>query len=85
MGNAAYVESSADAARLVLAEILRAVTQWRMDALSPAVGLCQGQLKDFAPAFEHEAVEGGGECWGWGNEAYGVCRHRVVVYRCKLR
>jgi len=66
MGNTAYFGLSADAARLVLAEVLRAVTQWRMDALSPAVRLCQGQLQDFAPAFEHEAVEAGSGVFGLG-------------------
>ena len=85
MGNTAYFGSSADAARLVLAEVLRAVAQWRINALSPAVGLCQGESQDFAPAFEHEAVEAGRRVVGLGNEACGVCRHRVIAYVCKLR
>ncbi len=57
MGNAAYFGLSSDAARKVLAEVVQAVAQWRKDALGPEVGLRAKELADFAPAFEHEAME----------------------------
>ncbi len=41
----------------ILREVLSAVSDWRAVALSPEVGLQQGDLDDFAPAFEHEAAE----------------------------
>ncbi len=66
MGNAAYFGLSADGARLVLTEVLQAVTRWRKEALAPEVGLRQGELQDFAPAFEHEAVEAGRAVVGLG-------------------
>ena len=57
MGKAAYFGLSADGARQVLAEVLQAVMRWRTEALTLEVGLRQGELQDFAPAFEHDAVE----------------------------
>lgn len=44
------------AATSVLAEVVGALQQWRDVALTPAVGLRQAELKDFAPAFEHNGL-----------------------------
>ncbi len=56
--NAAYFGfGSPDAAKAVLAEILHAVTKWRTVAMSAEVGMSKRDLDDFAPAFEHPAVE----------------------------
>jgi serine/threonine-protein kinase HipA len=41
----------------VLADVCKAVGQWRDVALTPDVGLTAAELEDFAPAFEHEALE----------------------------
>lgn len=40
-----------------LAPIYQAVKGWRHMATSTAVGLQPQELDDFAPAFEHEALE----------------------------
>ena len=57
LGNAAYFGLAADAARRVLAQVHQAVSQWRAEALGLDVGLRKRELEDFAPAFEHEAME----------------------------
>lgn len=44
-------------AKQVLSEVVAAVASWRRVALSPAVGLADRELDDFAPAFEHEALD----------------------------
>ena len=66
MGNAAYFGLSGDAARRVLAEVLQAVSHRRTEALGPEVGLRAKELEDFAPAFEHEAIEAARNVLGLG-------------------
>ena len=41
----------------MLAKVHAAVSDWRDIALDPEVGLLPRELKDFAPAFEHEQLE----------------------------
>lgn len=57
MGNAIYFGLATDAAKQLLAEVVQAVSRWRLEALAPEVGLRREELQDFAPAFEHAAVE----------------------------
>lgn len=45
------------AARTVLADVVDAVSQWRTLALSADIGLTRPELDDFAPAFEHAALD----------------------------
>ncbi|MGC4367702.1 type II toxin-antitoxin system HipA family toxin [Hydrogenophaga sp. R2] len=44
-------------ARAVLADVVGAVSQWRTLAMSADVGLTRPELDDFAPAFEHTALD----------------------------
>ena len=46
-----------DQALEILAEIYRAVKNWRVVALTPLVGMEPHDLNDFAPAFEHAQME----------------------------
>ena len=55
--NCAYFSLSAAQARQALAEIYSAVRTWRALAQGTVVGLRPDELDDFAPAFEHEALE----------------------------
>ena len=72
LGNAAYFGLSPEAARRVMAQVLQAVSHWRTEAIGPEVGLRQRDLDDFAPAFEHEAVEAARDVLGTGsNPLYG--------------
>lgn len=45
------------AARTVLGEVVNAVSGWRQLAITPEIGLTRPELDDFAPAFEHAALE----------------------------
>lgn len=45
------------AAHAVLAEVVAAVSGWRALAVSPEIGMSRVDLDDFAPAFEHEAMQ----------------------------
>jgi serine/threonine-protein kinase HipA len=54
---AARFELGLDAAKHVLAEVVKAVDQWREVALTPEVGLSPAELEDFEPAFEHSDLE----------------------------
>jgi serine/threonine-protein kinase HipA len=57
MEKASCFHLDAPEARRILGEVHRAVKGWRTVARSPAVGLKPKVLDDFAPAFEHEALE----------------------------
>lgn len=57
LARCSYFSLSSDEALAVLAEVHRAVADWRSIALSPEVGLMASELDDFAPAFEHEQME----------------------------
>jgi serine/threonine-protein kinase HipA len=57
MSNCAYFSLSGEQARQALADICKAVLNWRAVALGRDVGLKPEELGDFAPAFEHEALE----------------------------
>ena len=52
-----YFSLSRPQALAALAKIYQAVKDWRSMATSAAVGLKPQELDDFAPAFEHEALE----------------------------
>lgn len=54
---AARFELKPDAAKKVLAEVVKAAEQWREVALTPEVGLTAAELDDFAPAFNHSDLE----------------------------
>ena len=54
MARAPYFALGSDEALAILAEVVRAVSQWKTVALSPAVGLQAKEANDFAPAFEHD-------------------------------
>lgn len=54
---AARFELAPDAAKKVLAEVVKAAAQWREVALTPVVGLTAAELDDFAPAFNHSDLE----------------------------
>ena len=56
LGQAARFQLSSHEAADVLAEVVKAVTQWRDVALTAGVGLSQAELEDFAPAFEHAGL-----------------------------
>ena len=53
MARASYFSLSKDGALTVLAEVVRAVSQWKAVAMSAGVGLKANEIDDFAPAFEH--------------------------------
>jgi serine/threonine-protein kinase HipA len=57
MEQAPYFGLTEGAALKILAQVHRATSAWRAEARSPAVGLRANELRDFAPAFEHEAAE----------------------------
>lgn len=57
MGQAAYFSLSPTQALSVLAEVHRAVDDWRALAISPALGFRPNDLEDFAPAFEHAQMQ----------------------------
>jgi serine/threonine-protein kinase HipA len=57
LDQAARFELKPDAARLVLAEVVNAVSQWNEVALAPEVGLTAAELNDFEPAFRHAGFE----------------------------
>jgi serine/threonine-protein kinase HipA len=54
LGQAPRFELNEEQARHVLREVVRAVEQWRVLAISDDVGLLSHELDDFEPAFEHE-------------------------------
>lgn len=56
LGQAARFQLHRADATAVLAEVVKAVQQWRDVALTAAVGLTQAELEDFAPAFEHAGL-----------------------------
>ncbi|HZW20346.1 HipA domain-containing protein [Noviherbaspirillum sp.] len=57
LGQAARFELKPDQAKQVLAEVVKAVIQWKSVALTPEVGLTSAELDDFEPAFEHASLE----------------------------
>lgn len=57
LDSSAYFRLNAKQALAALVPIYNAVRSWRTVALSPAVGLTAAELKDFAPAFEHAAMD----------------------------
>lgn len=57
LDKAAYFYLGRTQALSILAEVHAAVASWRQVAVSREVGLTQGELADFAPAFEHEAMD----------------------------
>lgn len=57
LARATYFALDAAQALAVLAEVHRAVSNWRQMATSAEVGLRPSELDDFAPAFEHEQME----------------------------
>ena len=57
LARCAYFNLNSEQAAQVLADVYKAVSQWREVALSAEVGLTAAELEDFAPAFEHEALE----------------------------
>jgi serine/threonine-protein kinase HipA len=56
MARASYFSLDPDEALTVLAEVVRAVAQWKVVAMSAAVGLEAKEADDFAPAFEHDQM-----------------------------
>jgi serine/threonine-protein kinase HipA len=44
-------------ANVILSEVVEAVRQWRVVAITPEVGLKQAECADFKSAFEHSALE----------------------------
>lgn len=57
LGQASRFQLNPDEATAVLAEVVKAVNQWRDVALAADVGLSQTELEDFAPAFEHAGLD----------------------------
>lgn len=57
MGEAARFQLKPDEATAVLAEVVQALRQWRLEAMSAEVGLSRAELDEFAPAFEHEGMD----------------------------
>jgi len=57
MARSAYFSLPEGEARVVLAEVHRAVLDWRAVAQSAEVGLHRHELVDFAAAFEHEQMD----------------------------
>ncbi len=56
MARADYFSLAATEARVVLADVVKAVANWKAVALSPAVGLTASELEGFLPAFEHDQL-----------------------------
>lgn len=50
-------ELKPDQAKQVLAEVVKAVTQWKTVALTAEVGMTSAELTDFKPAFEHDGLK----------------------------
>lgn len=48
---------SRDAALSILAEVVNAVGGWKNLAMSPEIGFCRSDVRDFEPAFEHREME----------------------------
>ncbi len=57
MSEAARFQLKPDEASAVLAEVVQALRQWRVVAMSAEVGLSRVDLDAFAPAFEHEGMD----------------------------
>jgi serine/threonine-protein kinase HipA len=57
LARAPYFGLTPAAARQVLAEVCKAIQQWRSVAVDKQVGLTARELNDFAPAFEHGQME----------------------------
>jgi len=57
LGQAARFQLDPREAADVLAEVVKAVIQWRDVAFTADVGLSQAELEDFAPAFEHAGLD----------------------------
>lgn len=57
LGQAARFELKPEEAKQVMAEVVKAVIQWKSAALAPEVGLRSAELDDFGPAFEHASLE----------------------------
>ena len=56
VARADYFSLAAPEAVAVLAEVVKAVSNWKAVALSPAVGLTAQELAGFVPAFEHDQL-----------------------------
>ena len=56
MARASYFSLGPDEALAVLAEVVHAVSEWKVVAMSAAVGLKAKETNDFAPAFEHDQM-----------------------------
>ncbi len=56
MARAAYFSLGPGQAQAVLAQVVAAVSEWRVVASSARVGLTPDEAEDFAPAFEHEQI-----------------------------
>jgi serine/threonine-protein kinase HipA len=57
LARCAYFALTTAQARVVLAEVARAVAQWKALALGSEVGLRATDLEDFAPAFDSLQLE----------------------------
>ncbi len=57
MARAAYFSLGADAALLILKEVVQAVSNWKTVATGAAVGLTPQEVAGFAPAFEHAQMD----------------------------
>jgi serine/threonine-protein kinase HipA len=57
LGQAGRFQLKAHEATSVLAEVVKAVQQWRNVAVTKDVGLTPAELEDFAPAFEHAGLD----------------------------
>jgi hypothetical protein len=55
MSKAPILELTAAQARQILAEVVWAVGQWGLEALSPNVGLHQKEIDDCKLAFDHHS------------------------------
>lgn len=56
LARADYFALDEEQALAVLGEVYAAVSNWRLVALGPEIGLHADELDDFAPAFEHEQM-----------------------------
>lgn len=57
LAEAAYFNLAPSDALQVLSEVRGAVSRWRVEARTAKVGLSAAELDDFAPAFEHAAMD----------------------------
>lgn len=62
LGQASRFELTPTQARTLLAEVMAAVRQWRVVALTPQVGLAGHDIEDFRPAFEGQAMKEAQAC-----------------------